>query len=98
MVRSNDNKGVCPKSFKVSRKSLDFQFSIFDRRRKDHPFGFAYPVALHGLNAFGPINVIQIHSQTISIISDLKKPLFKGLLFNNRATTICPAVHYLLVS
>ena len=57
----------------------------------------AYPVALHDLGLFGPVDGIQTAEQFFGVVRYLKEPLPHLLAHDGRAAALAAAVHHLFV-
>ena len=69
----------------------------FDIEAQLDATGFANPVALHGLDLLGPLDVIQIRQQLIGVVGDLQEPQRDLLALYRRTGTPAAAVDNLLI-
>ncbi len=96
MLGSQHHKTRTPKS--VGTGGIDNDLVTFLGLEADFSaFAAAYPVLLHKLDGFGPVDGLEVVDQAVGIGRDLKKPLREVFLFNERVASPAFAVLYFLV-
>ena len=69
---------------------VDFEYDF-------RTFGFSDPVALHLLDAFRPVELIQIGKQTFRVFGDFQHPLLHRLADNGMIAALAASVDHFLV-
>ena len=71
---------------------------VADHQVELGPFGATDPVALHGLDPFGPFELVEIVEQLLGVVSDLEEPLLEVALLDEVAGPLAGSVgQHLLV-
>ncbi len=99
MFRGQDHIGRAEQRIRPSGKHFD----LVIRRTRDFKedagsFGTANPIALHFFNGFGPIDLIQILDESISIGGNPQHPLPHGYANDGMTTPFALAILHFLVS
>ena len=75
----------------------EFLIATLDGKLDFAAVGFAYPVLLHELGLFGPVQLVQPLQKLLGVIRYLEKPLGEVLAHHRRPATLALALHDLLV-
>src|SRR5262245_53227032 len=100
MLGCEDHISRTEERVRSSRENLKGMFaSIGSHSSEGHlgALGLADPVGLHGLNLFGPIQILQTHKKAVGVLRDPKHPLVHLLFCNLSAAAFAAAVDYILI-
>ena len=78
------------KTRRASRSGL--AVAPFDHQVELRPLGAADPVALHGLDPLGPVEVVQAGQELVGVVGDPEEPLLEVALDDQVAGALAGAV------
>ena len=86
-------KGIGPRGVDGNR----IVFAAVDFKVNFSTFAFSYPVSLHSLDGFRPIQTVQVLQKAFGVCGDFKNPLAYRFARNGRSAALAFAVFYFFV-
>ena len=97
MLGRHDEEGRAEQRVRPGGEHWVVDAELLAAERDLGPFASADPVALHGLDVFGPVDQLEIVQQTVGVVGDPEEPLLELARLHFVAAALAATVDHLLV-